>query len=573
MPVQIDSIKMTVSVKNKIWLGTFFLFLLLLLIGSVCIYYLVRMRNDAKAVLTDNYQSLEYCHRMQKQMDSVPINYVSALKKFEDELLRQENNITEPGEQQATSTLRTYFKNLKSQDTAIHNVREIKQQLDNIIQLNMKAIQKKRQEADNTAEKALAYISVVATLVLLVAFTFLVNFPSVVAGPIIQLTEGISEIANKNYKHRIHIFAKNEFGQLASAFNQMAERLEYFESRNLSKLMFEKARAEAVINSLKDPSIGIDNNNIILFANHQILRLLNLSFLEVVGKTVDEVTRKSSLLEYLIQNQNSTPIKIEVDNKKIYFVKEVISVKQAESNSKVIVLKNITSFKELDAAKTNFIATISHELKTPLASSDFSLKLLEDERTGKLSDDQKELIENVKQSNRRMLKILSELLDMSQVEAGSIRLNIHDVDPHIIVDATVEAVQSNAREKEIAIERNIEDDLGLIKADAEKTSWVLNNFLTNAIKYSPKGSTITISLTKQKKDIIFTVTDRGPGIESEHLQRVFDRYFKVPGSKATGTGLGLAICKEFIEMQEGKIWAESVVGKGSSFKFSLKKTC
>lgn len=564
---------MTVSVKNKIWLGTVFLFLLLLLIGGVCIYYLVRISNDAKGILTDNYQSLEYCHRMQKQLDSVRINHALSIEKFEDELRRQENNITEPGEQEATLALRTYFKNLKRQDTAATNVSEIKRQLDNIIQLNMKAIQKKKKEADDTAEDALTYIGVVATFVLIVAFSFLFNFPSVVTGPIIQLTEGIKEIANKNYKHRIHISAKNEFGYLASAFNQMAERLEYFESRNLSKLMFEKSRAEAVINSLKDPSIGIDNKNIILFANHQILRLLNLSFVDVVGKTVDEVTRKSSLLEYLIQNESSTPIKIEVDNRKIYLVKEVINVKQAESNSKVIVLKNITSFKELDAAKTNFIATISHELKTPLAASDFSLKLLEDERTGKLSDDQKELIENVKQSNRRMVKILSELLDMSQVESGSMRLNIQDVEPEIIVDATVEAVLSNAREKKITIDRNIEEDPGMIKADAEKTSWVLNNFLTNAIKYSPEGSTIIISVTKQKKDIIFTVTDQGPGIESKHLQKVFDRYFKVPGSKAKGTGLGLAICKEFIEMQQGNIWAESIVGKGSSFNFSLKKTC
>lgn len=563
---------MTVSVKNKIWLGTVFLFFLLLLIGGVCIYYLVRIRNDAKGVLTNNYESLAYCNRMQKQLDSVRINYALSIKKFEHELLRQENNITEPGEHEATAALRTYFKNLKSQDMA-DDVGEMKQQLDHIIQLNMNAIEKKKKDADDTAEDALAYVGVVATLVLIVAFIFLFNFPSVVTSPITQLTEGISEIANKNYKYRIHIIARNEFGQLASAFNQMAERLEYFESHNLSKLMFEKSRAEAVINSLKDPSIGIDKNNIILFANYQILRLLNLSFVDVVGKTVGEVTSKSSLLDYLIQNESSTPIRIEVDNKNVYFVKEVISVRQAESNSKVIVLKNITSFKELDAAKTNFIATISHELKTPLASSDFGLRLLEDERTGKLSDDQKELIENVKQSNRRMLKILSELLDMSQVETGSMRLDIQDVHPEVIVDATIEAVLGNAKEKEITIERNIEEGPGLIKADAEKTSWVLNNFLTNAIKYSPKGSTVTITVNKQKKDVVFSVTDHGAGIESEHLQKVFDRYFKVPGSKAKGTGLGLAICKEFIEMQHGKIWAESEVGKGCSFKFSLNKTC
>ncbi len=563
---------MTINVKNKIWLGTVFLFLILLLVGWLCVYYLVRIRNDAKAVLEDNYLSIEYCHAMQKQLDSIDLNYPSSLQKFEAQLLQQENNITEPGEKQATSALRTYFGELRREDTALLNFKKIRRQLEDIIQLNMNAVQKKKKDADNTADRAFAYISVVATLVLLVAFAFLLNFPSVVTGPIRQLLAAIKEIANKNYGYRIHISSKDEFGQLGAAFNQMAERLEYFEGRNLSKLMFEKKRAEAVINSLKDASIGIDKNNIVLFANYQILHLLNLNAVEVVGKTVDALTTQSKLLQYIVENETATPFKIVVNNKENYFIREVIEVKQKESNSKVIVLKNITSFKELDVAKTNFIATISHELKTPLASSDFSLKLLEDERTGKLSEDQNELVQHLKQDNKRMLGILSELLDMSQVEAGSMRLNIQDVNPVIIVDAAVETVLSNAKEKNINILKKIEDNVGLVNADAEKTSWVLINFLSNAIKFSPTGSSIIISINQQKKDVIFSVTDQGPGIERKHLAKIFERYFRVPGSKPKGTGLGLSISKEFIEIQNGKIWAESEAGNGCSFKFSLRKS-
>ena len=120
---------------------------------------------------------------------------------------------------------------------------------------------------------------------------------------------------------------------------------------------------------------------------------------------------------------------------------------RAETKNKVIVLKNITSFKELDVAKTNFIATISHELKTPLASSDFSLKLLEDERVSKLSPEQKELIENLKSDNKRMLKILSELLNMSQVEAGRIQLNMKKVNPAEIIENAIQAVARYAKKK------------------------------------------------------------------------------------------------------------------------------
>ncbi|MEO6915725.1 MAG: ATP-binding protein [Chitinophagaceae bacterium] len=559
---------MIVNVKNRIWLGTVFLFVMLCLTGGVCIYYLVRISNDSKGILRENYESLEYCHGMHKQLDSLTVNYPASIKKFENDLELQEHNITEPGERQSTSALRKLFSNLKNKYSDAENIKAIDLQLENIIQLNMNAIHKKKQEANNTTDHAFAYISVVATLVLMIAFIFLLNFPAVVTGPIMQLTDGITEIANGNYTHRVAIFTRNEFGQLATAFNKMAERLEYFEGRNLSKLLFEKSRAEAVINSLKDPSIGIDKSNIILFANYQILNLLNLNVQDVVGKTVDEVRAKSNLFAYLVQNESSLPIKVQAGTKNIYFLKEVIDVSQDGNNSKVIVLKNITSFKELDAAKTHFIATISHELKTPIASSDFSLSLLEDVRTGNLSVEQMKLVENVKEDNGRMLKILSELLDMSQVEAGSMRLNIQDVHPIMIVDATMEAVRRNAAEKQIAIQLDIDDSLGLIKADAEKTSWVLNNFLTNAIKYSPRGGLIVIGVTQQGRDIIFSVTDRGPGIESHHLQHVFERYYKVPGSTG-GTGLGLAICKDFMEMQQGKIWAESVVGKGCSFRFSF----
>jgi signal transduction histidine kinase len=207
----------------------------------------------------------------------------------------------------------------------------------------------------------------------------------------------------------------------------------------------------------------------------------------------------------------------------------LIEVKQGEATNKVLVLKNITSFKELDVAKTNFIATVSHELKTPLASSDFSLKLLEDNRVGKLTSEQKELVEQLKNDNQRMLRILSELLNMSQVEAGKIQLDIQDVSPYQIVESSVAAVSSTAKEKQIQIEQKIRKGLPDIKADPDKISWVLNNFLTNAIKYSPAQSTISILVEKTTNQISFAV----------------------------------------VEAMNGKIWVKSEIGVGSTFGFSF----
>ena len=275
------------------------------------------------------------------------------------------------------------------------------------------------------------------------------------------------------------------------------------------------------------------------------------------------------MFRFLIENENSIPFKIVVDNRENFFTKEVLDVTQGEAKNKVIVLKNITSFKELDVAKTNFIATISHELKTPLASSDFSLKLLEDERVSNLSIEQKELIGNLKRDNQRMLKILSELLNLSQVETGRIQLNIKKVAPEQIAENAVQAVAINAKQKDVTIKKMFDKDLPQINADADKTTWVVNNFLTNAIKYSYNGGIVEAGITKQNGNIIFSVKDYGPGIAKEYIPKLFERYFQVPGSKEKGTGLGLAISKEFIEAQHGRIWVESEIGTGSVFHFAL----
>jgi len=168
-----------------------------------------------------------------------------------------------------------------------------------------------------------------------------------------------------------------------------------------------------------------------------------------------------------------------------------------------------------------------------------------------------------------MLRILSELLNMSQVEAGKIQLDIAETDPVSIIENAVLSVNIAAREKQVVIERVFEKDLPPVKADAEKTTWVLNNFLMNAIKYSSEEQKVILRIYRKEGNVVFSVTDQGPGIPAEYQEKVFDRFFKVPGSKAGGTGLGLAISREFIEAQGGQIWVESEYGKGSCFGFSL----
>ncbi len=564
---------MTLSIKNKIRLGTLFLFLLLVLSGGLSIYYLIKLKNDTGNIIKDNYETLEYGHNMQRQLDSIHLHFLSSalnMQKFDAYLKSQERNVTEQGEGSATRLLRRSFEQLTRGDTTESSFDEIRGNIQNVLALNMKAIERKNKMAQQSSESISSILIMIVVITFLVGLTFSFNFPGILVSPIQKLTEAIKEISRKNYKHRIHLENKDEFGQLAEAFNAMTERLEEFENSNLNKIIFEKTRAEAVINSLKDASIGIDKTDTILFANQQALQLLGTKAGDTVGKPVSELSAKNDLFRFLIADESNNPFKIVLDNKENFYVKEVIAVPQDDATNKVIVVKNITSFKELDVAKTNFIATISHELKTPLASSDFGLKLLEDNRIGELTKEQKELVEQLKTDNQRMLKILSELLNMSQVEAGKMQLNIQMVSPYQIIENSINAVSSNSRERSVHTDQKIETNLPDVKADPDKISWVLNNFLTNAIKYSPEGGTILISVMRADGRISFAVSDHGPGIDQVYTDRIFERYFQIPGrSDKKGSGIGLAICREFIEAMGGRTWVKSQPGEGSTFGFDL----
>ncbi|MGB4770070.1 MAG: ATP-binding protein [Chitinophagaceae bacterium] len=556
------------SVKNKIRLGTIFLFVLVVILGGSSLYYLNKIKNESRNVIKANYESIDYGHKMQLALDAFQMGQASALDSLAKYIGKQALNITEPGEKEITEKLVKDFEEFsKSRNPSIPVLSDDIQQ---ILAINMNALKVKNARAEESAESALALQVMIVGVILIVGLTFAYNFPSVITDPINKITEGIQAISNKNYAHRIHVESKDEFASLADAYNVMAERLEYFENSNLNKLMFEKSRAEAVINSLKDASIGIDKDGQILFANAEALQLLNMTAPDLVGKQENDIRKRNDLFRHLMESSGQAPFKIVVDGKENFFMREMVEVAQEKSSSRVIVLKNITSFKELDVAKTNFIATVSHELKTPLAASDLSIKLLEDERINKLTADQQELVNTIKGNNQRMLKILSELLNMSQVETGKIKLALDQVDLKSVIENSIEAVLPVATQKQITIVNNGGHSLPTVEADKDKLIWVLNNFLSNAITYAPSGSTITVDAATTGEGIQVSVKDQGPGIEEKYQEKIFERYFQVPGrSDAKGSGIGLAISKEFISAMGGKVWVKSELGQGSTFGFTM----
>ena len=557
------------KLKTKLSFGLSFLFLVILAYGILSIFYIYRLSADSKSVLKNNLESLLFCNNMLKALEEIP-SQKEQVNIFERNLQKQEANITEAGEADATKDLRKNFSELLQNPADTVNYGEIRQSIQAINDFNQQAILRKNAVAKKTSDDAILWLSLIFAVLALITFTFVVNFPAIISTPIRALNDGISEIAGKNYGKRIFLKQHDEFGDLANAFNSMAEKLDQYENSNLAQLRFEKSRIETIINQMKDGIIGLDAKKNILFLNTVAENLLGLSQAEIIGKYVADVAVKNDLMRSLIQEDASKELKIFADGKESYFNKDILSVTNSDKViGEVIILRNITLFHELNEAKTNFIATVSHELKTPIASIKMSLQLLENKQVGELNAEQNTLVESIKEDAGRLLKITGELLNMAQVESGTIQMNLVPSDITSIIDYAVNANKSAAEQKQVSLKVEVPGKLPMVMADNEKTSWVLTNLVSNAIRYSYDNSVVYIRVTEENKKIKFTVTDTGQGISPQYIDKVFNRYFRIPGTKKEGTGLGLSISKEFIEAQGGQITVKSDFGEGSSFAFTL----
>src|SRR3989344_4940234 len=289
---------MQLRVKTKLNAGLAFLFLVIILIGGMGALYIYRISKQSKDVLKDNYETIQYAKSMMQAIDNIQLDTATAFYTIEENLKKQEDNITEEGEQALTNEIRKEFIALKSNKTRSFSL--LKQQLYRLSDINMNAIVRKNNAAQKTADRTLAYIGLIGAICVVVVFTFIINFPGYIADPIKNLTESIKQIAAKNYDQRLHFKSNDEFGELAKAFNVMAEELDKYENSNLAKIMFEKKRIETIINNMRDAIIGLNEKKIILFANVQATVLLGLKESNLTGKYAPDVALSNDLMRLLL---------------------------------------------------------------------------------------------------------------------------------------------------------------------------------------------------------------------------------------------------------------------------------
>lgn len=437
--------------------------------------------------------------------------------------------------------------------------------------------------------RAMIWISVTGGICILIGLFILYKIPLSINKPLKKLSDNILEIANHNYNVNLDLKGSRELESMSSNFNRMTNRLKDYHNSSISELKTSKRYMETIINAINEPIIGLDNDMKIIFINDEAVKILNLSRDGIKDQTATDISLKNDLLRRLIcglidgkeesGQKKHEPLKIYANNKESYFRVNYMDISMRgndgitpEKKGNVIMLKNVTEYKELDTAKTTFISTISHELKTPISAILMSLQLLEDKRIGPLNTEQEALSESIKENSNRLLSITGELLNMSQVESGKLQLKPKITKPIELIEYAIKAtsVQADRTGIQVEVEYPEEDKIKKLFVDSEKIAWVLTNLLNNAIRYTGEFGRVIIGAEQvDEKHMKIYVQDFGKGIDARYHESIFEPYFRVPGTKVQGSGLGLSISRDFVSAHGGTLVVESEIGKGSKFIMTL----
>jgi signal transduction histidine kinase len=392
--------------------------------------------------------------------------------------------------------------------------------------------------------------------------------------PIQILTSSVAALGDGALDRDAPVLSDDELGELARAFNAMAAKLRTFRDATTAKVLRAQRTMEATLTSTPDPVFVVSRAGSIELRNPAAEMLAPEP--EFSGGIPAPL--RQPLADVLASGNHYLPagydrvVTLRVGREDRHFLPRILAVGDTLTGfgGAAILLQDVTKFRLLDDAKNNLVGTVSHELKTPLTSLRMAVYLLLEQNLGRVSPAQQELLETARDDANRLLRILDDLLDLSRLEGGAAALNRapEPVDQLLAAMAAEVRPLLDATGQRIVI-RNA-GPAGAVTVDRDRIRHVFVNLLTNASKYSPPGSEITLYAEPAADGFIkFGVRDCGPGIPRESLPHVFDKFYRVPGQAKKGAGLGLAIAREIVVAHGGSITCTTVPGAGSDFHFLL----
>ncbi len=603
------------SLKSKITVVYISLVVTIALVGIASAISIYSLSKSINGLMTDNYKSIHAVNNMVDAIDrqnSSILNYIYSdshedIDKFykeNDNFYKwyniEDNNITEPGEKDQVKKINDIYKkhskvfailqenrknldvskSLEFYDSKIVPVsEELKKVLLELSYINETAMFAGKNEVIVNARQSASLVFIISFILVIGSFTISKTLTNKFLKPIYALTETVKSLKEGDLNQQAPVISEDEIGDLAIEFNKMTRRLMIFEQSTKGELLNEKNKSLAIVKSISDPLIVLDNDYKILLLNDSCEKFFHVYEDSALNKHLLEVIRNGNLYDYISKTltdkleSNSRIMNFYSDDKDFYFNVLVTTVKDTFTRDcgVVVLFQNVTQLKHLEKMKTDFISTISHEFKTPLTSIMIGTSLLIDEDIGELNHKQQEVMETIKEDGEKLTHLVNNLLQLSKLESDKSIFSMRPVGIDVVIQNCLRVFYGVAENNEVNISYQLDEHLPKVNIDSEKISWVINNLVSNALKFTNAGDDIEVSAYLENEKIYVSVKDTGSGIPDEYMERIFDKFFQVKENDidGKGTGLGLTIAKEIIDAHDGDIWCESKLDVGSTFTFTL----
>ena len=385
-----------------------------------------------------------------------------------------------------------------------------------------------------------------------------------------DLTEDVVRMTSIDRAHRLNPAGPAELARLARAVNRLVDRV----GADIAKEESERFRLSSIFNSMRDGVVVVDDQGIIESVNPAAGEMLAAVIPVGPGMQLTSLTNHPDVIGVVNSairsgNPESTEIELFDNQRTLVALATPFPRPDTQMVRALLLLTDSTGVRRLDTTRREFVSNASHELRTPLSGIRASAETLQ---LGGVDDiaGRKQFLEMILEDVNRMDKLITEMLELSRLESGESPLDLQDVVPSVLTDTAVLQFSTIIEQSELTLESSIPPDLPFVRVDVEKMSHVFANLISNAIKWTPSGGTITIKTWLEEKSIYFSVADTGQGIDPEHLPHVFERFFKTDSARSQpGTGLGLSIARHVIEAHGGGISAASDLGIGSKFVFGV----
>ncbi|HVP68684.1 MAG TPA: ATP-binding protein [Anaeromyxobacteraceae bacterium] len=599
------------SLRGRLLLAQAPLAAALVLVGAASLRTVTWLGESSENILKDNYRSVLAAQRMNTALDVLdadalgramgrvmPALDAPARQRFESELRVQEGNITEPGEAEATKALRTAWESYQQALAAAAQAREpvaayldsvhrasmaVRQGTDEVLSINQDAMVRKSNLARRTSQRLL-YLMLAATgaalaLGLVASFTLTARM----VRPLSALTQAVRRFGEGDVEARVRPKGVDEIALLGREFDTMADRLEEYRKSSLGDLLQAQQASQAAIDSLPDPVLILDTEGVLLNLNQAAEALLRLSPGNGAGKPVHSLEpalreRLEAVQAHVLGGKGAVvprgfeeAVRVELPDGPRRLLPRATALYSAEGtvSGVTIVLQDVTRLVRFDELKNDLVATVAHEFRTPLTSLRMAIHLLAEEAAGPLVERQADLVQAARQDCERLQAIVDDILDLSRIQAGRIELHAKPIDARWLLAQAAAGVESSARAADVKLAVEAPDDALPVLADAERVDVVLTNMLGNAVRHTPAGGRIVARARATGPAVRFEVEDTGAGIPRQYQDRIFERFFQVPGGKRGGVGLGLYISREIVRAHGGEMGVVSEEGRGSTFWFTL----